>query len=220
MGKICSCCSWPSVGEEHLLQVTRSTWGRWLLLSAQMGAAFLLQEGGLWQRCYWHHRRRNFLDGSSRLTILQQAVSFHFLKWAVTSSLLPSEKRTSARPGKGWLRTSSSCFGEARLQPSCFSLWGCWHTELRVIFNHQNRPKVPLDWFCVLSIVLLTVAPRQEADGDGRGGRHSWLYEVFLAFLRPISTICHHVHRSAVASFPRVLLASRRERCGSSESQE
>lgn len=185
-----------------------------------MGAAFLLQGGGLRQRCCRHHRRRYLLDGSSRLTILQQAVTFHFLKWAVTSSLLPSENRASARRGKGWLCAPSSCFREARFKLSWFCLRAWWHTRLGVIFNRQNRLDVPLDWFCILSIVLPTAAPCQQVHGDGRWGRHSSLYQVFLAFLRPMPTICCHVHRSAVASFPRVLLAARRERCGSSESRQ
>lgn len=57
--------------------------GTLVLFSAQMAATFLLQGEGLQQHCYRCHRRRNLLDGSSRLTILQQAVTFHFLKWAV-----------------------------------------------------------------------------------------------------------------------------------------
>jgi len=43
---------------------------------------------------------------------------------------------------------------------------------------------------------------------------------VFLAFLGPIPNVCLYVHGSAVAAFPEVLLAGRRERRGSSESQQ
>lgn len=140
----------------------------------------------------WAHSRRNLLDGSSRLTILQQPVTFHFLKWTVTSSLLTVEDRVPARHGKGWLHTPRSSFKKARFQLSCFSLQGCWHTELRVIFNHQNGGNVPLNWISVLSVVPPTAAPCREVHGDEGRGRHSWLYKVFLGFLSQITTLCHH----------------------------
>lgn len=185
--------------------------GTLLLLRSWMGGAFLLQGGGLSQRCYRHHSRRNLLDGSSRLTILQQPVTFHFLKWTVTSSLLTVEDRVPARHGKGWLHTPRSCFKKARFQLSCFSLQGCWHTELRVIFNHRNGGNVPLDWISVLGVVPPVLC--REVHGDeGRGG-HSWLYKVFLGFLSQITTLCHH--RSAMVNFSKVLLAATGERCGS-----
>lgn len=53
-------------------------------------------------RTFTQHRRkrRNFLDGSSRLTFLQQAVTFHLFKRAATSSLLRSGNKGPARQGK------------------------------------------------------------------------------------------------------------------------
>lgn len=107
------------------------------------------------------HRRRNFLDGSSRLTFLQQAVTFHPLRWAASSSLLCSENKAPWRKGER-LTAPSSCFGKAVFQHSCFPLWVSWCTGFGVRFNGQKGACVPLDWWCVLSVVPPRAALCQE----------------------------------------------------------
>lgn len=110
------------------------------------------------QHCHRHHKRRNFLDGLSRLTFLQQAVTFCLLKQAATSSSLCAENKVPARQGRVWLNAPSSCFGKAILQHS----YVCWCIGFGVGFNDQNEAYVPQDWLCVLSLVPPPAAPCQE----------------------------------------------------------
>lgn len=131
--------------------------GTWMFLSAQMGATFCCRGvGGLQQHCY---------TGTTKGGICYTVHA----GWQSCSKLSPSIFSSKQSPPpyssqKAQL-LKGSCFGETRLQLSYFSQWGCWDTELGVIFNNQNRADVPLDWFCVVRVVPPTVALYQEVHG-------------------------------------------------------
>lgn len=132
LGKTISCRSHAALGDAGALQCPN----RCYLFAAGRGfTATLLQAPQKEEFARWLKQADN------------PAASCHlpFSQVSSPSSLLFSENRASARSGTGWLCAPSSSFEEARLQLSCFSLQGCWRTELGVIFNHQNRADITLD---------------------------------------------------------------------------
>lgn len=173
------------------------------------------------QHCHRHYKRRNLLDGSSKLALLQQAVTFHLLKQAATSSLLCSKNKAPARRGRRERKDECSklLFGKAMLQHSCFAPWVSWCAGFGVRFHDQNGTYVLLGWWCVLSMVT-TSSAMPGGRGGGRGCRRADFLRCSQLFWGQIPIICHHIHRSAMTSFPKVLVAARRERCWSSESQQ